>query len=235
MTRERGDDREERRARQQDERAGGARAVYDRSARGTSRAPVSRKSVRGQDALLRRAARVARESGARSGPTPRAADHRERVRGGSRLPGASTDAALVVVTTRRDVPWRFGPGERTEEFSPSRRESTPKNSQVKIRENGASRAAIISSLPPKRHLFAPRRHLARRAFISARETLEVAPEVAMGFGPAGFRTFPDPRYHTARPVRRRTIPRAPFRDATTSHSAPPLLPPPPQSTRPSLS
>ena len=28
----------------------------------------------------------------------------------------------------------------------------------------------------------------------------------MGFGPAGFRTFPDPRYHTARPVRRRDDP-----------------------------
>ena len=89
VTRERGDDREERRARQQDERAGGARAVADRSARGTEPgagfAQVGPRG-RGGRALLRRAARVAREERRALGADAAcAADHRERVRGGSRL------------------------------------------------------------------------------------------------------------------------------------------------------
>ena len=87
-----------------------------------SRAPVSRRSVPAGagDAPSSVARRARRPRGAaRSPSTPRArptiANAFEAARGYS-AGRASTNAALVVVTTRRDVVWRFGPGERTEEF-----------------------------------------------------------------------------------------------------------------------
>ena len=242
--RERGDDREERRARQQDERAGGARAVRIARHAAPSRAPVSRRSVPAgagdaPSSVARRASPA--RSGARSGPTrarPTIANAFEAARGYS-AGRASTNAALVVVTTRRDVPWRFGPGERTEEFSlVAPRVNTPRKiPRLKFAKMGPlAGSRVIKFAPPEASSVRAASSLSRGAPSSRRGRRSRSPSRSRWVSAPRVSVRSPTRGTTQRvPSADETIPRAPFRDATTSHSAPPLLPPPPQSTRPSLS